>query len=71
MTLEAQVRSELLGSAYMCVRHVSCCVRDGVLTLHGKVPSYFHKQVAQAIVQQRLCGKVPIDNQLRVMGMAG
>jgi hypothetical protein len=67
-SLEAHARSELRGSAYTCVRGVACRLRDGVLTLHGRVPTYFHKQVAQAIVLQRLDGSVAIDNQLRVVG---
>lgn len=64
---EAQARSELLGSSYRCVRNVACQIRNGVLTLHGQVPSYFHKQVAQTVVSQRLSGTVLIDNQLRVV----
>ena len=66
--LEARARSELRGSTYICVRSVACRVRDGVLTLQGRVPSYFHKQVAQTILLQRLDGPVAIDNQLRVVG---
>jgi hypothetical protein len=47
---------------------VACRLRNGVLTLHGRVPTYFHKQVAQSIVLQRLDGSVAVDNQLRVVG---
>jgi hypothetical protein len=65
--LEDQIRSELGASAYACVRGVACRVRDGVLTLHGQVPTYFHKQVAQTLVLQRLSRSVNIDNQLRVV----
>jgi hypothetical protein len=71
MALEDQVRSELITSAYACVRAVACRVRDGVLTLHGQVPTYFHKQIAQTVVLQRLNRSVPIDNQLRVVARAG
>ena len=62
-------RTELLGSSYLSVRQVACRLRDGVLTLQGHVPSYFHKQVAQAMVLQCLDRSVRIDNQLRVVGM--
>jgi len=42
-----------------------CEVRDGVLLLRGRVPSYYMKQVAQSIVQ---CveGALEIRNQLDV-----
>jgi hypothetical protein len=67
LALEALVRSELVASAHACVRRVACRLRDGVLTLHGQVPTYFHKQVAQTVVLERLNRSVPIDNQLRVV----
>ena len=67
--VEARARTELLGSSYLSVRQVACRLRDGVLTLQGHVPSYFHKQVAQAMVLQCLDRSVRIDNQLRVVGM--
>ena len=66
--VEAQARSELLGSTYRCLRHVACYIRDGVLTLRGHVPTYFHKQVAQTVVRRCLDGSVTIDNWLRVVG---
>jgi len=37
-------------SPYRELRHVNCEFRDGVLTLRGRVPSSFLKQVAQSIV---------------------
>jgi hypothetical protein len=67
LALEAQARSALVASPYACVRTVACLLRNGVLTLHGQVPSYFHKQVAQTVVLQRLNRSIPIDNQLRVV----
>jgi hypothetical protein len=66
--LEARARLELLSCTYGCVRNVACRLRNGVLTLQGYVPSYFHKQVAQSVLLQRLDRVVPIDNQLRVVG---
>lgn len=40
----------LSGSAYAPVRCVRCSVKAGVLTLSGRVPSFYLKQVAQSLV---------------------
>ena len=40
----------LRGSSYNAVRHVKCEFREGILTLHGSVPSYYLKQIAQTLV---------------------
>jgi hypothetical protein len=60
-------RAELQKCAYREVREVQCELTNGVLKLVGSVPSYFHKQMAQAFVLRQL-GTLPIiDNQLRVV----
>lgn len=38
--------SRLRTSPYPAVRRLACDFRDGVLTLRGRVPSYYHKQMA-------------------------
>jgi osmotically-inducible protein OsmY len=43
----AQVR--LRRSSYLALREVACNARDDVVYLHGRLPSYFLKQVAQEI----------------------
>lgn len=40
----------LRESAYHDLRFVSCHFRDGVVTLSGRVPTYYLKQVAQTVV---------------------
>lgn len=50
---------------YRPLSEVRCSFQDGVLSLHGSVPTYYMKQVAQTVV-----GKLEevrrIDNQLDV-----
>lgn len=62
----AQAAAELQRSSYAAIRKVRCDFRDGVLTLSGRVPSYYQMQVAQTLVQFRLPG-VAIRNDLRVL----
>jgi osmotically-inducible protein OsmY len=40
----------LRNSPYLVLRNVNCDFRDGVLTLRGCLPTYYLKQVAQAVV---------------------
>jgi len=39
----------LRNSPYLSLRNIVCEYRDGVLTLRGCLPSYYLKQVAQAV----------------------
>jgi BON domain-containing protein len=46
-----QFLGERLQSAgYLALRNVSCKVHEGVVHLHGRVPSYYLKQVAQTVI---------------------
>ncbi len=36
-------------SSYLAVRTISCTVGDGVIHLHGSLPSHYLKQVAQEL----------------------
>jgi len=40
----------LRNSPYLSLRNIICECRDGVLTLRGCLPTYYLKQVAQAVV---------------------
>jgi len=46
--LEAEHR--LWGSGYLALRDVSCEVQAGIMRLQGRLPSYYLKQMAQALV---------------------
>jgi osmotically-inducible protein OsmY len=58
---------ELRGSPYLALRNVTCDGRDGVLTLRGCLPTYYLKQVAQAVVA-RVEGVRLIVNEIDVVG---
>lgn len=62
----AQATAELRRSGYADLHQVVCEFHDGVLTLTGQVPSYYHKQVAQSLIQCRL-QDVTVQNELEVV----
>lgn len=63
------IRAELaLRSApYTPLRNVTCRVADGSLELHGRLPSYYLKQVAQTVVISATRA-LPISNRIEVVG---
>jgi osmotically-inducible protein OsmY len=40
----------LRGNPYLALKNVSCEYREGVLTLRGRLPTYYLRQVARAAV---------------------
>jgi osmotically-inducible protein OsmY len=44
------VESRLRRSGYLALRDVTCEVQAGIARLRGRLPSYYLKQMAQAIV---------------------
>ena len=48
--LEATAKCRLRQSCYPEVRGVACDSHEGVLTLRGRVSSYYMKQVVQTVV---------------------
>lgn len=62
----AKLAERRLGnSGYRVLQQVQCEYHAGTLTLHGHVPSFYMKQVAQTVVKS--LGSVQcIDNQLDV-----
>ena len=63
----AQAMEGLLRrSPYFELRSVSCECHEGVLTLQGRVPSYYLKQLAQALLSE-LPGVAQIDNRVEVV----
>ena len=51
-------------------REIACDYRQGVLTLHGSVPSFYLKQVLQSILKD-VPGVERIDNRVDVVSAAG
>ena len=59
------VASRLSSSPYRELRNIRCEYHDGVLTLRGRLPLFFHKQLAQ----QACAGfgkEVRIEDQIEV-----
>jgi hypothetical protein len=50
--LRAAALKSLQASGYAAVRRLRCEVTGAVVIVHGVVPSYFLKQMAQAALQQ-------------------
>jgi hypothetical protein len=47
--LDRQIRRALTDSSYRALHFVDSHCHEGLVTLHGRVPSYFLKQMAQEI----------------------
>jgi hypothetical protein len=64
--LESLVRADLRKAPYDEVGRVTCALHEQVLTLKGRVSSYYLKQVAQRIALDRLAGRATLVNELQV-----
>jgi hypothetical protein len=64
--IEASARARLQDARYAKLRHVSCEFHEGILTLRGRVSSYYMKQIAQAVVQH-LSGVERLVNRVEVL----
>ena len=64
-SIRLSVERQLQGSGYGALKRVSCVIESGVLHLHGCVPSYYLKQLAQALVAN-IDGVCLVKNQIRV-----
>jgi hypothetical protein len=58
-------RGVLRQSAYMELRELSCDFNGGVLTLRGRVPTYYLKQLAQEAVAD-VPGVITVQNGVEV-----
>jgi len=63
-------KDRLRKSPYRTVRTVSCKFDHGVLFLSGRLPSYYHKQLAQETVAT-LQGVAQVVNQAEVVDAVG
>ncbi len=59
------VEDRLRSSGYRSLRDISCHEFDGVAHMHGSLPSYYAKQVAQEIAA-RVAGARQIINNIKV-----
>lgn len=64
-TLEL-VQRRLRESSYYYLRTISCAFEEGVLTLRGRVPSYYLKQTVQ-VLAEKVEGVQQVVNLVDVM----
>jgi osmotically-inducible protein OsmY len=65
-SLSARVRQRLRQSPYPVLRKISIYEHEGVLTLHGVLPSFYLKQLAQVTVA-KVSGVEKIHNRIEVI----
>ncbi|WP_406695619.1 BON domain-containing protein [Singulisphaera sp. Ch08] len=65
-----EVERRLRGSGYLALRGLSCELHAGIARLRGRVPTYYLKQVAQAIVSE-IDGVRQVINQIEIVAPAG
>lgn len=56
----------LRNSPYLALRKITCACQNDVMTLRGCLPTYYLKQVAQAVVAQ-VDGVRQIVNEIEVV----
>ena len=64
--LQEAVQETLSSSAYLPLRRLTVTAEDGVVTLHGKVPSFYLKQLAQSLLKS-ISAIREIKNQVNVV----
>lgn len=65
--LESTASTLLTNTPYQSLSKIDCRFGHGVLTLRGRVESYFLKQVAQERLLKNLDPSKEISNQLEVV----
>ena len=65
--LGGRAEARLRSNSYLALKNISCEARGRLLILRGCLPSYYLKQVAQAVVAQ-IDGVERIDNLIEVLG---
>lgn len=64
--VESQAQTLLRASPFLPLRKLTCEYHEGVLTLRGKVPTFYLKQLAQTRMQELLRVE-EINNQVEVV----
>src|SRR5437764_12941686 len=66
----ARGQARFRRSGYLALRDVTCVARDGVVHLHGCLPTYYLKQVAQSVASE-IEGVLRVSNHIEVLAPAG
>jgi osmotically-inducible protein OsmY len=61
----SEARSRLMASPYSALHGVACTFHEGVLVLHGRVASFYLKQLAQSSVGH-IVGVDEVSNRVEV-----
>ena len=56
----------LRGSSFLALRNVCCEYHEGVMTLRGRLPTYYLKQIAQELVAE-VEGVQKVFNRIEVV----
>ena len=70
LSIHLQAQERLRRSAYLALQDVSCLARDDVVYLHGCLPSYYLKQIAQELAAG-VAGVRHVVNRIEVSGPIG
>lgn len=65
-SIETAAKARLEASPYPSIRQIVCQYDEGVLVLRGRLPSFFHKQLAQSAVAE-VEGIKQIVNHIEVL----
>jgi osmotically-inducible protein OsmY len=65
-TVVAQIERRLCENSYAALRRVRVVFREGIVTLSGRLPSFYLKQLAQTAVRG-VSGVEVIANQIEVV----
>jgi osmotically-inducible protein OsmY len=65
LAVQTDAQSQLRNSGYPELRLVSCEFHEGVLTLRGRVSTFYLKQVAQTLIRE-LDGVEQVNNRVEV-----
>ena len=66
LSIEDLAQGRLQASPYLSIRRIFCMYDEGMLILRGRLPSFFHKQLAQASVAD-IEGVKQVVNQIEVL----
>jgi hypothetical protein len=67
--LDREVEERLRRSGYLALHDISCLVSDGMVTLRGRLSSYYLKQVAQELASG-VAGVRHVINRIEVFAPA-
>jgi len=64
------VETRLHASPYLPLRKLTCYYHEGVLTVRGRVPTFYLKQMAQTVAMNQ-AGVEEVNNQVSVLPPGG